>query len=58
MDKVQTLSPEAKRKLKVILAQPQDTTMLLHGEGENRNISFYADGTRLEARIPYPDAEE
>lgn len=55
------LSAEARSDLRQLLAiSPEDTTvsLLLHGEGDNRQLSFYVDGRRNETRIPYPDVED
>lgn len=51
------LSVDEKRNLLGLLAQEEPTIVTIHGEGENRQISFYAEGTRMEARIPYPVVE-
>ncbi len=53
MDK--TLTEQEKKDLKSVLNREQDTVVILHGEKENRQLSFYADGTRLEARVGFPE---
>lgn len=55
MEPTRTLTAEAKTALQEVLSRSEDTTVLVHGEGEFRQISFYAEGTRLEARIDYPE---
>lgn len=50
-----TLSPSEKESLMRVLGRETSVTVLLYGEGKNQTLSFYADGTRLEARIAYPE---
>lgn len=54
MEQTRELTPAEKSDLAETLARSEPTVMLIHGEGADRMISFYADGTRLETRIPYP----
>lgn len=56
MENSHTLTTEEKDALKGVVSRGNDTVMLMHGNGEFRQISFYAGGTRLEARINYPEA--
>lgn len=56
MELTRTLSPQEKEDLKRVLSRDQDTVMVMHGNGENRQISFYAANTRVEARVDYPNA--
>lgn len=55
MNPIRILTSEEKEDLQQTLASSADTKMLIHGEGEFRQVSFYADGTRMETRIDYPD---
>lgn len=48
------LTEEERHSLQGVLGRCEPITILLWGVGANRNLSFYADGTRLEARISYP----
>lgn len=38
-----------------VLERPEPTTALVHGQGAHRALSFYAEGTRLEARVAVPE---
>lgn len=58
MSQTRILTSGEKAKLRSLLSQPQDTVMLIHGEGEFRQVSFYADGTRQETRLDYPDVKD
>ena len=60
-NRIRTLSPREKERLQRLLdepanalGEPVNVLVLLHGEGEHRQISFYAEGRRAEVRIPYP----
>lgn len=57
MNDARTLSDEEKASLKQVLNREENTIVLMYGEGTDRQISFYAEGTRLEARLSYPDAQ-
>lgn len=55
MEPTRTLTEDEKQSLQRTLGKPGEVSMLLHGEGASRQLSFYAVGTRLETRIDYPD---
>jgi hypothetical protein len=58
MERQRTLTSEERERLRRVADRDEPTTVLIHGEGEHRYISLYAEGTRLEARIHYPAAAD
>lgn len=51
------LSAEEKQALRNVLRLDGQVLIKMFGEGKNRTISLYQHGTRLEARIAYPESE-
>ncbi len=49
------LSNPEKQDILMVLDRPEATIAKIFGDGKDRKISFYADGTRLEARISIPE---
>lgn len=50
------LTADERKMLGWVLARTdKPVTVLLWDEGADRCLSFYAEGTRLEARIAYPE---
>lgn len=52
------LSDAERKSIATVLANGAPVLLLVWGEGDGRNVSFYAEGTRLEARIAYPEGEQ
>jgi hypothetical protein len=48
------LTPDERQRLIWVLDRSEPTLVDLWGEGEHRTLSFFAQGTRLEARVPLP----
>lgn len=53
-----TLNDDEIATLQAILTKGVPVSILIHGEGEFRDVSFYGIGTRLEARINVPETDE
>lgn len=54
-EQTKTLTAEERASLGAVVGRrDRDVSILIHGEGENRCVSLYAEGTRLEARIALP----
>jgi hypothetical protein len=45
---------------RLLALRPEDTniTMLLHGAGEHRQLSFYVENSRNECRISFPETPD
>lgn len=46
---------ERSRVLDVFKTWGHNIRILIHGEGEDRKVSFYAEGTRMEAQVSCPE---